>query len=161
MKVLRGWATVGLALMGLVFLLLASAAAAHADTSAVPAYVVEGDTIAASLSGQPGDAANGALLMQQRQKSLCVLCHPGPFLDPHLQGTLAPDLTGVGARLSAAQLRLRIVDMKRLVPHSIMPSYYAVIADSVDTRVSRTWRGKPLLDAAQIEDLVAYLQTLR
>ena len=144
-----------------MFLDLARTAAAHADRPAVPDYVVEGDTIAATLSGQPGDAAKGALLMQQRQKSLCVLCHSGPFLDPHLHGTLAPDLTGVGARLSAAQLRLRIVDMKRLVPHSIMPSYYAVVVDSVDARVSRTWRGKPLLDAAQIEDLVAYLQTLR
>ncbi len=161
MKSRRGCGTGGLAPMRLVLLLLASAAAAHADTPVEPAYIVAGDTIAATLSGQPGDAAKGALLMQQRQKSLCVLCHPGPFPDPHLHGTLAPDLTGVGARLSAAQLRLRIVDMKRLVPHSIMPSYYAVIADSVDTRVSRLWRGKPLLDASQIEDLVAYLQTLR
>lgn len=99
--------------------------------------------------------------MQQRQKSLCVLCHLGPFPDPHLQGTIAPDLTGVGARLSAAQLRLRIVDMKRLNPESIMPTYYAAATDNPEARVGAQWRGKPILDAAEIEDLVAYLQTLK
>jgi sulfur-oxidizing protein SoxX len=99
--------------------------------------------------------------MQQRQKSLCVLCHAGPFPDPHLQGTIAPDLTGVGARFSAAQLRLRIVDMKRLNPRSIMPTYYAAAADGADARVGAQWRGKSILEAAEIEDIVAYLQTLR
>jgi len=123
--------------------------------------VIVGDAIETSLTGQAGDAARGAELIQQRQKSLCVLCHAGPFPDPHLQGTLAPDLSGIGERLSAGQLRLRIVDMKRLNPASIMPSYYAVIADSKDTRVAEGWRNKPVLTAEEIEDLVAYLQTLR
>lgn len=119
------------------------------------------DGIATSLTGRPGDAARGAQLMQQRQKSLCVLCHSGPFPEPHLQGNIAPDLTGVGARLTAAQLRLRIVDMKRLNPQTIMPTYYAPVADNTEVRVGAQWRGQPILDAAEIEDLVAYLQTLR
>lgn len=127
----------------------------------VKSYTVVGDAIEKSLTGQAGDAARGAELIQQRQKSLCVLCHAGPFPDPHLQGTLAPDLSGIGERLSVGQLRLRIVDMKRLNPSSIMPSYYAVIADSKDTRVAEGWRDKPVLTAEEIEDLVAYLQTLR
>lgn len=99
--------------------------------------------------------------MQQRHKSLCVLCHSGPFPDSHLQGTIAPDLTGVGARLSAGQLRLRIVNMKRLNPDSIMPVYFGVIADSPEVRVATAWRDRPILTAQEIEDLVAYLQTLR
>lgn len=99
--------------------------------------------------------------MQQRQKTLCVLCHSGPFPDPHLQGTLAPSLAGIGARLTVGQLRLRIVDMKRLNPESIMPTYYATVANSSDTRVAASWRDKPVLTAEEIEDLVAYLQTLR
>lgn len=139
----------------------ASAIAADPKASAPRSYVVEGDGIAASLTGRAGDASRGAQLIQQRQKSLCVLCHGGPFPDPHLQGTIAPELTGVGARLSAAQLRLRIVDMKRLNPQSIMPTYYAPVADSAEVRVGAQWRGKSILDAAEIEDLVAYLQTLR
>lgn len=138
-----------------------SAIAADPEASMPRSYVVEGDGIAASLTGRPGSAARGAQLIQQRQKSLCVLCHAGPFPDPHLQGTIAPDLTGVGARLSAAQLRLRIVDMKRLNPQSIMPAYYAPVADNAEARVGTQWRGKSILSAAEIEDLVAYLQTLQ
>ncbi|MDY6945344.1 MAG: sulfur oxidation c-type cytochrome SoxX [Pseudomonadota bacterium] len=124
-------------------------------------YTVAGDAITESLTGQPGDAVRGAVLIQQRQKSLCVLCHSGPFPDPHLQGTLAPDLTGIGERLSAGQLRLRIVDMKRLNPDSIMPTYHAPLPDSDGARVLQDWRSKPILAAAEIEDLVAYLQTLK
>lgn len=139
----------------------ASAAAVDPAAAVLRSYSVEGDGIVTSLTGRLGDAVKGAQLMQQRQKSLCVLCHAGPFPEPHLQGTLAPDLTGVGSRLSAAQLRLRIVDMKRLNPQSIMPAYYVTIADNADVRVGAEWRGKPVLDAAEIEDLVAYLRTLR
>ena len=121
-----------------------SAAGADPVAPAPRSYVVKGDTIATSLTGRSGDASKGAQLIQQRQKSLCVLCHAGPFPDLHLQGTIAPDLTGVGARLSAAQLRLRIVDMKRLNPQSIMPAYYAAAFDggarepraAVDTRAA-------------------------
>lgn len=136
-------------------------ASATSPVQSAKAYVVNGDAIEKSLTGKTGDAARGAALIQQRQKSLCVLCHAGPFPDPHLQGTLAPDLSGIGGRLSAGQLRLRIVDMKRLNPASIMPGYYAVITDSNDTRVAEGWRNKPVLTAEEIEDLVAYLQTLR
>lgn len=139
---------------------LVSVAAADPQTSALRSYAVEGDAIAASLTGQAGDAARGALLMQQRQKSLCVLCHSGPFPEPHLQGNIAPDLKAVGGRLSAGQLRLRIVDMKRLNPESIMPTYYAV-ANGGDSRIAADWRDQPILDAAEIEDLIAYLQTLK
>lgn len=134
------------------------AALALAFASATAADV---DSISTSLTGRPGDTARGEQLMQQRQKSLCVLCHAGPFPEPHLQGSIAPDLTGVGARLTAAQLRLRIVDMKRLNPQTIMPTYYAAVADSAEVRVGAQWRGKSILDASEIEDLVAYLQTLR
>jgi L-cysteine S-thiosulfotransferase len=129
------------------------------QTSTLRSYDVVDDAIAESLTGRAGDATRGALLLQQRQKSLCVLCHSGPFPDVHLQGTIAPDLTGVGSRLSAAQLRLRVVDMKRLNPQSMMPTYYAVLEDGA--RVAANWRGKPVLTAEEIEDLVAYLQTLK
>ena len=147
----------------LVWALCASASVASATSpeQRVRPYSVVGDAIEKSLTGQMGDATRGAELIQQRHKSLCVLCHAGPFPDPHLQGTLAPDLTGIGERLSAGQLRLRIVDMKRLNPDSIMPAYYAVVSSSKDTRVAEGWRDKPVLTAEEIEDLVAYLQTLR
>jgi sulfur-oxidizing protein SoxX len=140
---------------------LVSISAADPQAATLRSYAVEGDAIDASLTGLAGDAARGAQLMQQRQKSLCVLCHSGPFPDSHLQGTIAPDLKGVGARLSAGQLRLRIVDMKRLNPTSIMPAYYVTVANDSDSRVAADWRDKPILKADEIEDLVAYLQTLK
>jgi len=121
-------------------------------------YTVVGDAIPLPLTGQRGDAARGQSLVISRQASLCLLCHQGPFPEPHAQGTLAPDLRGVGSRLSEGQIRLRIVDMPRLNPSTIMPAYYR-IADHA--RVGEAWRGKPVLKAQAIEDIVAFLATLR
>jgi sulfur-oxidizing protein SoxX len=75
-----------------------------------------------------------------------------------MQGTLAPDLKGAGARASEGQLRLRIVDASRLNPDTIMPTYYRT--DGL-ARVAPLFRGKPILTAEQIEDVVAFLATLR
>jgi sulfur-oxidizing protein SoxX len=120
-------------------------------------YVVVGDAIPASLTGESGDAVRGRTLILNRT-STCILCHSGPFPEEAFQGDLAPSLSGVGSRWSAGQLRLRLVDASRLNPATIMPSYYRV--DGLD-RVGAAWRDKPMLSAAQIEDIVAYLATLR
>jgi L-cysteine S-thiosulfotransferase len=120
-------------------------------------FVVVGDAIPASLTGTPGDAARGRTLVVERS-STCILCHNGPFPEQRFQGDLAPNLAGAGSRWSEAQLRLRLVDASRLNASTIMPSYYRV--DGLD-RVGAAWRGKPILSAEQIEDIVAYLVTLR
>ena len=96
--------------------------------------------------------------MFDRRLGACLLCHTGPFPEEKFQGTLAPDLSGAGSRWSAGQLRLRLVDATRLNPDTIMPPYYRV--DGL-TRVGAAWRGKPILTAEQIEDVVAFLSTLR
>jgi sulfur-oxidizing protein SoxX len=140
--------------------LLSGLAVSGAAAELLLPYTVQGDAIPMPLTGRPGDPARGAALIADRHKSLCVLCHPGPFPDPHLQGNLSPDLSGVGARLTEGQIRLRIVDMKRINPATIMPSYYRVDADE-GRRVAASWRGKPVLTAEEIEDLVAYLATLK
>jgi sulfur-oxidizing protein SoxX len=144
-----------------VLLALATTVAAGAPASAESPlldYQVNGDAIERPLIGQPGDAARGEVLIADRRRSLCLLCHAGPFPDPHAQGTLAPNLGGVGARLSEGQLRLRVVDMRRVVPSSIMPSYYRI--DGLE-RVAEPWQGKPVLTAEEIEDVVAFLVTLK
>jgi sulfur-oxidizing protein SoxX len=120
-------------------------------------FVVVGDTIPASLTGAPGNATRGRALVVERS-STCILCHGGPFPEQKFHGDLAPNLAGVGSRWSAGQLRLRLVDASRLNATTIMPSYYRV--DGLD-RVGPSWRGKPILSAEQIEDIVAYLVTLR
>jgi L-cysteine S-thiosulfotransferase len=120
-------------------------------------YVVVGDAIPESLTGMPGDAARGRALVVDRT-STCILCHSGPFPEQKFQGDLAPSLAGAGSRWSESQLRLRLVDGSGLNPATIMPSFYRLEGL---VRVGQTWRGKPILSAEQIEDIVAYLATLR
>ena len=135
----------------------ASALPCCASAQALRSYVVTGDGIAESLTGTPGDAARGRALVLERT-STCILCHSGPFPEATFQGDLAPSLAGAGSRWSEGQLRLRLVDASRLNPATIMPSYYRI--DGL-VRVGPAWRGKPILSAEQIEDIVAYLASLR
>ena len=128
-----------------------------AGAQALQPYTITGDAIPNSLTGAVGDAARGRAIVVERS-STCILCHSGPFPEQKFQGDLAPDLSGSGSRASEGQLRLRLVDASRLNAATIMPSYYRV--DGLD-RVGTPWRGKPILSAEQIEDIVAYLVTLR
>jgi L-cysteine S-thiosulfotransferase len=128
-----------------------------ADAQALRPYTVVGDAIPEPLAAARGDPARGRALVVERS-STCILCHSGPFPEQKFQGDLAPDLAGSGSRWSEGQLRLRLVDAARLNAATIMPSYYRV--DGLD-RVGTLWRGKPILSAEQIEDIVAYLVTLR
>ena len=136
-------------------LALVSCAGARADTGA---YTIVGDAIPASLAAGQGDAARGRAIVVNRHVGLCLLCHSGPFPEERFQGTIAPDLQGLGARLSAGQIRLRIVDPGRLNAGTIMPAYYRTEGL---TRVAPAFRGKTVLSAEQIEDVVAFLATLR
>jgi sulfur-oxidizing protein SoxX len=138
--------------------LLAGLAAGARAADGLRPYTVVGDAIPDSLTGARGDAERGRGIVVNRQVGLCLLCHTGPFPEEKFQGTLAPDLTGTGARWSEGQLRLRIVDASRLNPDTIMPPYYRI--DGL-TRVAPAFQGKPVLTAEQIEDVVAYLATLR
>ena len=120
-------------------------------------YAVVSDAIPLPLAGAAGDASAGRAIVVNRTYT-CLLCHSGPFTEQRFQGDLAPSLAGTGSRWSEGQLRLRLVDASRLNEATIMPSYYRV--DGLH-RVGPAWRGKPILSAEQIEDIVAYLVTLR
>ena len=132
---------------GLVFLLL--------SVFSSPGFA--NDEIPASLTGSKGDPARGRAIVANRQVGLCLLCHSGPFPEERFQGDLAPDLRSA-ARLTEGQIRQRIVDPARANPDTIMPAYYRTEGL---TRVAPAFRGKPVLSAEQIEDVVAYLMTLR
>ena len=139
--------------------LVALSTIAHAQApERLRPYTVVGNEIPQPLTGTRGDAARGRTIVGNRQVGLCLLCHSGPFPEEKFQGTLAPDLKGAGSRWTEGQLRLRIVDSGRLYPDTMMPSYYRV--DGL-TRVAPAFAGKPVLTAEQIEDVVAYLVTLR
>lgn len=144
--------------------LSASAALAALAVFAVPAkadlvqYKIVGDAIPASLTGSQGDAARGRAIVANHNTGLCLLCHSGPFPQDKFQGTMAPDLAGAGARWSEGQLRLRIVDASKFNAQTIMPPFYRV--DHL-TRVASAFRDKPVLTAVEVEDVVAYLMTLK
>jgi sulfur-oxidizing protein SoxX len=137
---------------------LAAVLGADAAQAQLRPFAIVDDAIPQSLTGAPGDPARGRAIVASRQVGLCLLCHSGPFPEERFQGDLAPSLAGAGSRSTEGQLRLRIVDASRLNSATIMPPYYRT--DGL-ARVAANFRGKPVLTAEQIEDVVAYLTTLR
>ena len=147
------------------FIALAWAATAFAPLGATDAsaqvqssYRIVADGIPEPLAATTGDAARGRALILARDAANCVLCHAVPDPAVRFAGDVGPTLTGIGARLSVSQLRLRVADNLRVNPASAMPSYYKVAGLA---RVATQYAGKPILTAAEVEDVVAYLATLR
>jgi sulfur-oxidizing protein SoxX len=120
-------------------------------------YVVQGDAIPQPLTASAGEPAKGREVVTGRDAN-CLLCHSIPETGERFMGNVAPSLSGVGTRLTPGQLRLRVVDPTRLKPDVAMPAYYRT--HGLD-RVMEPYRGKPVLTAQQVEDVVAYLATLR
>ena len=133
--------------------LLAALVAAAPAQAADPAAGLD-----TPLAATPGDATRGRAIVASRQQGLCLLCHRGPFPEERFQGTVASDLAGAGARWTTAQLRLRIVDSRRLNPDTEMPAFHSTQGLQ---RVGAAWQGRPVLDAQQVEDVVAFLATLQ
>lgn len=153
-------AEAALALCAAASLATAAQAQLSADALGEPlkAFRVGGDAVEEPFTNTPGDAALGRAIVANRQTGLCLLCHSAPIPEERFQGEIGPDLRGAGVRWTAGQLRLRLADGRRINSQSIMPAYYRV--DGL-TRVGSAWRGQPLLSGQQIEDVVAYLGTLR
>jgi len=137
-------------------LLIACLAAAPALGQNPVRFDVVGDAIPLALSSEPGDAARGRSIVVNRDAGACTLCHAVP--GEQAFGNIAPTLAGVGARLSPAQLRLRVADSTRVSPDTPMPAYYRTEGL---TQVAAAYHGKPILSAQQLEDVVAYLATLK
>ena len=114
------------------------------------------DRIEQPLTASPGDAERGLRIFTSRDGGHCVLCHTAPGMS--VAGNIGPALAGVGARLSPAQIRLRIVDITRVNPDAVMPAFHRTTDLS---RVAPERLGKTILSSQQVEDLVAYLATLK
>jgi sulfur-oxidizing protein SoxX len=127
------------------------------DGDLVP-YAIVGDAIVKPLTSEPGEPARGLAVILDRKLGNCQSCHNIPIPNSPDHGNIGPDLTGVGKSLTAGQLRLRLVNMKVIDPQTIMPAYYR---EAGLHGVLKEFVGKPILTAQQIEDLVAYLQTLK
>ena len=147
--------------MRVLALLLSLGLASHealAQANGTAAYQVEGDSIPLPLDGLAGDAARGRVIVATRQKGLCLLCHSGPFPEERFQGNLAPSLEGAGSRSGQGQLRLRMVDSQRINPTSLMPGYHRT---ETLNQVGSAYVNRPILTAQEVEDVVAFLMTLK
>jgi sulfur-oxidizing protein SoxX len=109
----------------------------------------------APLTAEKGDPARGRVAVIK--KGNCLACHVMPIPEEPDHGDIGPPLDGVGSRLIPAELRMRVADPKVLNPDTIMPSFYKHDLN----RVAKAWEGKTILDAQEVEDVVAYLSTLK
>ncbi len=142
----------------LLMLSCATSTRAAEPPAAIAPFTVVGDAIPAPLEARTGDAARGRKIVLDRETGNCLICHQVPVPTEPFQGDLAPSLAGVGSRLSPAQLRLRLVDQARINPDTLMPPYYRV--DRL-TRVASRFQGRPAFSGQEIEDVIAWLATLK
>ena len=142
---------------GLVLSVAISANAIAAEKMMMK-YVIKDGAIAKSLTGKPGNAANGRKLAINRKLGNCLACHVMPIPEQTFHGVVGPDLNGVASRRSAGEVRLLIVNPKLANPDTIMPAFYR--KDKLH-RVMKKFQGKTMLSAEQVEDLVAYTMTLK
>jgi sulfur-oxidizing protein SoxX len=140
----------------LIFFCALAGCSSH-PTALSPSYDVQGDAITQPLAAAPGDAARGREIATGRDAN-CLFCHAIPGTVERFAGNIGPPLAGVGGRLTAGQLRLRIADPTRLNRGAVMPAYHKI--EGLD-QVALPYRGKPILTAEQIEDVIAYLLTLK
>ena len=140
------------------FAAIGAANAQLKDEAAILRYEVRGDAVPAPLGGLRGDAARGKAIVLDRRRGNCLICHAFPIAGEPFPGEIGPSLAGIGSRLTAGQIRLRLIDQSRLDPDTIMPPYYRVKGL---TNVAPEYAGRPALSAQEIEDVVSYLESLK
>lgn len=150
---LRGEGSIGRLLATLIALLMT-----HAHGVSPSTHNIVDSGIPVALTDAPGDASRGRMIASNRQIGMCMLCHQAPITEDRFQGDISTNLAGAGARWTVPQLRLRIVNSRQINPASVMPAYYRT--DGLQ-RVTASARDKPILDAQQVEDVVAWLASLK
>ena len=145
-------------LFGAVAVVAASVCMTVAVSAETVPYKIVDEGIPASLTGKAGDAAAGRKVAYNRKTGNCLACHKLPIPEQQFHGEIGPDLNGVASRYGEAELRLRIVDSKKFNDDTIMPAFYR---DTGFNRLQKKWVGKTILKAQEVEDLLAYLMTLK
>jgi len=123
-------------------------------------YEVVGDvSVPKPLTDKPGDPSNGRKIMANRKKGNCLACHKIAQMKEFLfHGEVGPELTDIASAMPADEIRLRLANPKIVNPDTIMPAFYK---SKGLTRVMDKFKGKSILTAQEIEDVIAYMRTLR
>ena len=142
------------------FALVLSISSVSAETVKPADVKIVDGAIAQGLTDKPGDPDAGLKWFVGRKLGNCLACHTNEKLsDQPYHGEVGPPLDGVAGRWSQAELRAIVVNSKEaLSPETIMPGFYR---DSGLSRVAKKFAGKTILTAQQVEDVVAYLMTLK
>lgn len=139
--------------------IILGASAVSAGETAPGDVMYEDGAVAASLTGTAGDATNGRVVFANRKQGNCLACHVNADLSNEIfHGEVGPTLDGVGSRWSEAELRGIVSNSKLMFEGTIMPAFYI---DTGYTRPLDKFAGKSILTAQQVEDVVAYLMTLK
>ena len=136
---------------------LVMAASADEQAADQAAYQVIDNAIPDALTDTPGDPVNGRLIVRDATNATCLICHALPIPEEPDPGNIGPPLDGVADRYTQGELRLRLVDPKKINPETVMPAYYATYGLN---RVLAQYAGEPIYSAQEIEDVLAYLMTL-
>ena len=145
-------------LIGAAAIVAASISLTLVANAGTVSYQIVDDGIPKSLTGTAGNAQAGRKVAYNRKTGNCLACHKAPIPEQQFHGEIGPDLKGVASRYSEAELRLRIVDSKKTNSDTIMPAFYR---DTGFTRLQKKWVVKSILKAQEVEDLLAYLMTLK
>ena len=145
------------AVTGCAFLALAAVVAAPVSAGTVEVAAMT--EMKKPLTDKPGDPVAGKKVFSNRKQGNCLACHAlSAMSEQPFHGELAPPLDGVADRYSVAELRLQVVNPKAINPDTIMPAFYKKEGFH---RVLKKFDGKSILTAQQVEDLLAYLATLK
>ena len=122
-------------------------------------WEVDNYAIEQPLCGLKGDAQRGKTIVTDSYKGNCLACHQLPIPGIEAYGTIGPPLQGLASRMTEAQIRLRVVDTRNINPMSIMPGFYR--DPRLINRPGKRYRGRTFLTAQQVEDVIAYMVTLK
>ena len=133
---------------------------ATAETVPPENVSIEDNKVAVSLTGMPGDAAVGAMVFKNRRQGNCLACHVNSDQANELfQGEVGPPLDGVADRWTPEEMRAILVNSKAVFgEQTIMPGFYTL---EVGKDVRKDLVGKTILSAEDVENIIAYLTTLK
>jgi len=158
----KKWLVTSLTFSVLLFPLTSTSADAPSEMPPAEPYCewkVEDFAINEPLCGYAGDAERGRAIATDGSRGNCLACHLLPVDGIEAYGTIGPPLAGIGARQTEGFIRLRVVDTRNINPMSIMPGFYR--DPKLINRPGKPYIGRTFLTAQQVEDVIAYLVSLK